>query len=191
MRLFGSSLFFASISKSIKSKSFLFRRPPLFEGTECLRVTRSLIVPLAMLGALGFGVSFATYQERARAEDISPEDLGERIVERRAVEAFIWGLPAVNTDLMRQEMLTRTSGKVGEVIYWGKPLDWHNQTLTPNPDALYFMTFFDLKDGPVVLDLPAAEANGSFNGNIVTIWQMPLEDAGLLGADKGAGGKYS
>ncbi len=76
------------------------------------------------------------------------------------------------------------------MIYWGRPLDAKNQTLTPNPDALYFMAFFNTKDGPVVLDLPAGDANGSFNGNIVTVWQMPLEDAGLLGADKGAGGKY-
>jgi len=41
-----------------------------------------------------------------------------------------------------------------------------------------------------VLDLPPGDQNGSFNGNIVTVWQMPLEDAGLLGYDKGAGGKY-
>src|SRR5262249_47922362 len=37
---------------------------------------------------------------------------------------------------------------------------------------------------------PPGDANGSFNGNIVTVWQMPLEDAGLLGIDKGAGGKF-
>ena len=91
---------------------------------------------------------------------------------------------------MLQEMLNKTSGKVGEVIYWGRPLDGKNQTLTPNPDALYFMTFFNTKDGPIVLDLPAGDANGSFNGNIVNVWQMPLEDAGLLGLDKGKGGKY-
>ncbi len=84
----------------------------------------------------------------------------------------------------------KTNGKVGEVIYWGRPLDGKNQTLTPDPDALYFMTFFSTKDGPIVLDLPAGDANGSFNGNIVTVWQMPLEDAGLLGLDKGKGGKY-
>lgn len=42
----------------------------------------------------------------------------------------------------------------------------------------------------MVLDLPAKSAQGSFNGNIVTVWQMPLEDAGLLGVDKGAGGKF-
>nr|WP_312862101.1 DUF1254 domain-containing protein [Rhizobium sp. P32RR-XVIII] len=46
------------------------------------------------------------------------------------------------------------------------------------------------KDGPVVLDLPAAEAKSSFNANIVTVWQMPLEDAGSLGYDKGKGGKF-
>ena len=92
--------------------------------------------------------------------------------------------------LMLQEMLSKTDGRVGQVIYWGRPLDARNQTLTPNPDALYFMTFFNTKDGPVVLDLPPGDANGSFNGNIVTVWQMPLEDAGLLGYDKGAGGKY-
>ncbi len=111
-------------------------------------------------------------------------------IERKAVQAVVWGIPVVNYDLMRQEMLTKTPGRVGQVIYWGRPLDWRNQTLTPNPDALYFMTFFTTKDGPVVLDLPAAEGSSSFNGNIVTAWQLPLEDAGLLGYDKGKGGKF-
>jgi hypothetical protein len=120
----------------------------------------------------------------------SPDDIAQRTIERRAVEAAIWGMPAVNYDLMLQEMLSKTNGKVGQVIYWGRPLDWHNQTLTPNPDALYFITFVNSKDGPVVLDLPPGDDNGSFNGNIVTLWQMPLADAGLLGTDKGKGGKY-
>ena len=35
---------------------------------------------------------------------------------------------------------------MNQVIYWGRPLDWHNQTLTPNPDTLYFMAFFNTKD---------------------------------------------
>jgi hypothetical protein len=117
-------------------------------------------------------------------------DVASASIERRAIEAVIWGIPAVNYDLMLQEMLTKTGGKVGQVIYWGRPLDSKNQTLTPNPDALYFMTFFNTKDGPVVLDLPAAEKGTSFNANIVTVWQMPLEDAGLLGLDKGKGGKF-
>jgi hypothetical protein len=97
-------------------------------------------------------------------------------------------MPVVNYDLMLQEMLTKTSGRVNQVIYWGKPLDWKNQTLTPNPDTLYFMTFLNTKDvGPIVLEIPSADSTGSLNANIVNVWQQPLEDGGLLGVDKGAG----
>jgi len=56
---------------------------------------------------------------------------------------------------MLQEMLTKTAGKVNQVIYWGRPLDWRNQTLTPNPDTLYLMAFLNTKDmGPIVIDVP-------------------------------------
>jgi len=115
-------------------------------------------------------------------------ELDRRTVERRAVEAVIWGMPVVNYDLMLQEMLNKTAGKVNQVIYWGRPLDWKNQTLTPNPDTLYFMSFLNTKDvGPIVIEVPPADANGSLNANFVNIWQQPLEDAGLLGVDKGKG----
>lgn len=117
-------------------------------------------------------------------------DVDNSVLHSRAVQAVIWGMPAVNYDLMLQEMLSKTNGKVNQVIYWGRPLDSKNQTLTPNPDALYFMCFYNTQNGPMVLDLPSGDENGSFNGNIVTTWQMPLEDAGLLGYDKGKGGKY-
>jgi len=123
----------------------------------------------------------------AVAQTPSPQD---RLLRSRAVEAVIWGMPVVNYDLMLQEMLTKTTGKVNEVIYWGKPLDWKNQTLTPNPDTLYFMTFLNTRDvGPIVIEIPPADANGSLNANIVNVWQQPLEDAGRLGVDKGAGVK--
>jgi hypothetical protein len=46
-----------------------------------------------------------------------------------------------------------------------------------------------VKDGPIVIEVPPAQG-GSIAGNIVTAWQMPLEDAGPEGADKGQGGKY-
>jgi hypothetical protein len=120
----------------------------------------------------------------------SSEDLVRKTIARRAVEAVIWGMPAVNTELMKQEMLTKTPGKVNQVLYWSQPADAKNQTLTPNPDAIYVMAFFDTKDaGPIVFDIPPADS-GSFAGSIVDVWQMPLEDVGPAGADRGAGGKY-
>lgn len=126
----------------------------------------------------------------AATQTYTPDELARRNVERRAVEAVIWGMPAVNYDLMLQAMLHTTAAKQNEVVYWSRPVDWKNQTLTPNPDAIYLMVFFDTKDaGPIVIDVPPAD-QGSFAANIDTAWQMPLEDAGPFGADKGAGGRY-
>jgi hypothetical protein len=123
-------------------------------------------------------------------KDDAAENLVHRIIASRAAEAVIWGMPAVNTELMRQEMLN-AGGKDNQIVYWGRPLDWHNQTLTPNPDTLYFMGFFDTQAaGPMVIEVPPAGDDGALNGNFVTLWQVPLEDAGLLGVDKGAGVKF-
>ena len=36
----------------------------------------------------------------ANAQNYSADDLARRAIERRAVEAVIWGMPAVNFDLM-------------------------------------------------------------------------------------------
>jgi hypothetical protein len=115
------------------------------------------------LAALGLMGAAAT----ASAQNFSADDLNNRLLRSRAVEAVIWGMPAVNTDLMLQEMLTKTAGKVNQVIYWGHLLDWHNQTLTPNPDAVYFMAFFNTKDvGPIVFDIPPVDQTASLTGNI-------------------------
>ena len=35
----------------------------------------------------------------------SPQELAGRTIERRAVEAVIWGMPAVNTELMYDAMV--------------------------------------------------------------------------------------
>ena len=126
-----------------------------------------------MKSSLFFAIALSCLAGAAAAQTTPQEGL----VRGRAVEAVIWGMPAANYDLMLQAAL-KAGAKENEMIYWSRPLDWHNQTLTPNPDALYFMTFFNTKDvGPVVIDVPPAE-DGSFNGNIVNVWQMPLEDAG-------------
>jgi hypothetical protein len=126
----------------------------------------------------------------AHTQNFTPDELARRTVERRAVEAVIWGMSAVNYDLMLQQMLTKTKGEVNQFIYWSRPVDWKNQTLTPNPDAIYFMTFFNTKDvGPIVIEVPPAEG-GSLAANIDDVWQAALEDAGPEGADKGKGGKY-
>jgi hypothetical protein len=142
-------------------------------------MSRTVIAAFALICAIA----------SARAQNFSAEDLARRTIERRAVETVIWGMPAVNTDLMYQAMVRETKGTWNQIVYWSRLLDWKNQTLTPNPNAIYLMPFFNTKDvGPVVLEIPPAD-EGSITGNIVDVWQAALEDVGPAGVDQGKGGK--
>lgn len=119
------------------------------------------------------------------------DDPVRRSIERRAIEAMNWGMPAVNYDLMLQAAVGGVGSVPNQIVYWSRLFDWKNQTLTPNPDVIYVMPFFNTRDtGPMVLEIPPATDEGSINGTIMDCWQAPLEDVGIAGADKGQGGKY-
>ena len=113
----------------------------------------------------------------------------EQAIQRRAIEAINWGMPAVNLDLMLQAMI-RSAGQPNQIAYWSRLTDWKIQTLTPKPDVICLKPFINTKDvGPMVLEIPPAEG-GWITGTIMDAWQAALEDVGPAGADKGEGGKY-
>ncbi len=125
----------------------------------------------------------------ASAQDYSAGELAERAIHRRAVEAVIWGMPAVNAELMF-EAARGAGADFNQVVYWSRPSTWKNQTLTPNPDTIYLMPLYDTKAGPIVLEIPPADDVSSITGSIDNGWQAALEDVGPAGVDKGKGGKY-
>ena len=125
----------------------------------------------------------------AASRPLTKAEIVDRMTHRRAVEAVIWGMPAVNYDLMFQAMVRQVKGGPNQIVYWSRLPDWKNQTLTPNPDAIYVMPFFDTRDGPVVLEIPPAEG-GSITGSVDDCWQTALEDVGPAGVDRGRGGRY-
>ena len=57
-------------------------------------------------------------------------------IERRAVEAVIWGMPAVNYDLMRQAAIHEAKGaEADQIVGLIGPncQSWKNQTAHPQP----------------------------------------------------------
>jgi hypothetical protein len=121
---------------------------------------------------------------------LTPAELAERMLHRRAIEAVIWGMPAVNYDLMYQAAVREAKAEFNQVVYWSRLPDWKIQTLTPNPDSIYLMPFINTKvEGPMVLEIPAAD-EGSITGTVMDVWQCALEDVGPAGVDKGHGGRY-
>ncbi|MEJ1936457.1 DUF1254 domain-containing protein, partial [Nostoc sp. NIES-2111] len=116
------------------------------------------------------------------------DDLAQARVQHRAAEAVVWGMPAVNFDLMFQAM-QKVGGKENQIVYWSSFIDWKNQTLTPNPSTIYFMPFVDTATaGPVVIEIPPA-TGGSITRTVFHAWQGAPGEGGPPRGGKGGGGK--
>src|SRR5215831_20619057 len=116
-----------------------------------------------------------TAQTRTRTERaLTSDDLAARALQRRAVEAAIWGMPIVSVEAMRRAFFS-TGAKYGDIVYLSRPADWHFQLTTPNSSSLYCYLNYNIKDGPVVLEFPATVGAGLF-GSI-------LDPRELLGYD--------
>jgi len=140
---------------------------------------RQNFIAAAIVGALAL--------TNVNAKDFSPAELNRRTVERRAVDAVIWGVPIVSYDAMRQAYFRDAKAGYNDIIWWPKNSGWKNQSLTVNTSVRYIYVFCNTKrDGPIVVDLPPAVPGASFYGTIEDAWWVPLTDIGL----EGKGGKY-
>ena len=120
---------------------------------------------------------------------ISPQDLARLTIERRAIDAAIWGMPIVSVQAMRQAFFRDAKAKYNDMVFWPKPADWKNQTTTPNRAVRYGYVNFNTKEAPVVVEIPPALEAGLF-GTLLDAWQVPQTDVGPEGEDPGKGGKY-
>ncbi|MBK0370871.1 DUF1254 domain-containing protein [Flavobacterium agrisoli] len=124
--------------------------------------------------------------------------LTEELYFQRAVQTYLWSLPAVNMYAMK-EGLGKTFGEGYNVIsVFEKRLKPNTVITTPNSDVIYALGFADLsKTGPLVLDVPPM-----LQGLLDDYWHRPLQgpkkpdgtyflgDIGFPGPDHGKGGKY-
>jgi len=88
------------------------------------------------------------------AEEVSPQELQQRLVERRAVDAVIWGLPLVSEDAVKQAAFRDGKANYNDIVWWPKGGGWKNQSPTPNVNTRYIYFFIDTRqDGPVVVEM--------------------------------------
>jgi hypothetical protein len=115
--------------------------------------SRDLLLPAAVFGCSGCRTTApAVVPDGAREPASAASELAERALRRRAVEAVIWAMPAVNQDLTYQAIVRDANAGAGstKIVHGSRLSDWKNQTLTPDPDAVCFMPFFDTNDvGPM------------------------------------------
>jgi hypothetical protein len=105
---------------------------------------------------------------------------------QRACQAYLWGLPAVGLIELKHamdEVFKVRNGQWVAMVTFDEKLG----LLTPNYTTPYVAAMVDLsRSGPLVIELP----KGLMAGMILDVWQRVLSDLGVVGPDKGQGGKY-
>jgi len=105
---------------------------------------------------------------------------------QRACQAYIWGLPIVGLHEWQKTHDNIYKVRNGQLVSY---LSFEEKLgiMTPNFDTPYIAALADLeKNGPLVLELP----KGLMAGMMMDAWQRSITDLGVVGPDKGEGGKY-
>jgi len=108
----------------------------------------------------------------------------------RAAQAVVWSVPAVAIWDVAVATRKDLGGEVGDVINFSKPMESRHGFLTANDVTPYVIASLTTKDGPLVVEVPAAGRKAAYFGSFMDAWQVPVADVGLSGEDKGKGGKY-
>nr|BFE74745.1 DUF1254 domain-containing protein [Actinoplanes digitatis] len=100
------------------------------------------------------------------------------------IESFMNSIQGVSTYAIREGFL-KAGIADGDVAIFSGLMDSASLFLTANADTVYFWTFLDLSQGPLVVETPAETL-----GCIDDMWFGWISDFGLPGADRGQGGTY-
>jgi hypothetical protein len=131
------------------------------------------------IGALTFERGFPTEETTRRVFD--------EIDYQRAVQAFLWGYPAVSFESIRLAASQGLGADFHDVLIADRFADPGGLWLTANDSTIYALSNVDLgKSGPVVVDVPP----GLLVGLINDFWQRCIADVGLPGPDGDKGGKF-
>jgi hypothetical protein len=114
----------------------------------------------------------------------------EQLLYQRGIEAVIWGMPAVSMAFFRDGAFEAYGITYHDIIAFSHPAQPRHEFLTSNAQVPYVMSFFDLRQGPVVMEVPPANDKSLLYGQVVDAWQVSIADIGPSGEDKGNGGKY-
>lgn len=103
----------------------------------------------------------------------------------RGMQAFLTGIPAASVRAMCAG-LDSVGVKTNEALgITAELMDARSLFLTPNSTTVYVLTCIDLKDGPIVAEIPSGVL-----GPVDDAFFRYVTDVGLVGPDQGKGGKY-
>lgn len=130
------------------------------------------------IGKLDFELGVPTSETAARLYD--------EMDFQRAVQCYLWGLPTVGLEELKQSIQRDTGVQNGDMAIF-EGYRTLSVFITPNLVTTYIMAQIDLaKSGPIVIDYPA----GMTAGALIDWWDRPITDVGIPGPDKGQGARF-
>ena len=117
------------------------------------------------------------------------QDIHDRMMHSRAVDAVVWAMPLLNFKGFRDGHAAAGVGP-NDVAYFSQIQNWKFQTATPNNTTPYVNFYWNIADGPVVVEIPPSADGVGIFGTIMDSWQRPIDDVGAAGRDGGRGAKY-
>ena len=136
-----------------------------------------------ILCALAMVITASSYSQT------SEPNIQDRMFQYRATEAIVWAMPLLNFKQFRDGHKD-IGVHQNDIAYHSKIQDWKFQTATPNNTTPYVNFFWNIEDGPVVIEIPPSADGVGIFGTLMDAWQRPIDDVGAKGRDKGNGGKY-
>lgn len=117
-------------------------------------------------------------------DSASVEKLYDNLDFQRAVQAYLLALPPVSMVGLR-EGLTKWGPENITIPTFENLMDSRSLFLTANANTPYTWMWINLKDGPLVAEIPP-----NVLGMLNDFWFHYVTDLGMVGPDKGKGGKY-
>lgn len=117
-------------------------------------------------------------------DDAAVQTLYDNLDFQRAVQAYLLALAPVNMAGLREGLLTVGPANV-TIPTFESNLNARSIFLTPNATTPYTWIWIDLHDGPLVVEVPPMTL-----GMIDDFWFKYVTDIGIVGPDRGKGGKY-
>lgn len=123
------------------------------------------------------------YYDNGYLKEESVERLRVTQIEIQATTAYEFSIPIAGYMKWHQGFLSEAN--YGDWVFYDtyaqkKPI------LTANVTTPYTATYIDLRELAYYVEIPA----GRIGGLVIDIYQRPQADLGILGPDKGKGGKY-
>ncbi len=117
--------------------------------------------------------------------DETVQKLYDELDFQRAVQAYLWALPMASYGAMADAHKALGTNS-HTVIVADKSAEQQQLILTANQDTIYLSGALDLREGPIVMELPAG-----LLGTLNNVWQQPLSDlGGPFSPEQNRGGRF-